>query len=446
MTPIVAIIGRPNVGKSTLFNRITRTKKALVDNFPGVTRDRHYGEARWDDHSFTMVDTGGFIEDPADAFSPGIREQVLMAIDDADAVILVMDGKTGVSPFDTDMAAIVRNVSKPVFFVVNKVDGGEQEDRLYDFYELGAETLYPVSAEHGYGISDLMDALVDALPNGKTAAEPDPENKPIGLAVVGRPNAGKSSLINRILGQERLLVSAVPGTTRDAVDTPCQVNGQSYLLIDTAGIRRKGRVSHKLEKFSIIKALKSLDRCDVALIVIDTHDGICEQDVTIAGYAHDRGCGCIFLLNKWDLVERSDKTAKKFNEDLRMAAKFLHFAPMLTISALTGTRVTKIFSRVDEVYKQYTTRLSTGQINRIFERAIAKTEPSLHKGRRLKFYYSLQISTRPPTFISFVNYPDVVHFSYQRYLINQIREQAGLDKTPIRLFFRVRSGRKQYKR
>lgn len=443
MKPIVAIIGRPNVGKSTLFNRITRTKKALVDDFPGVTRDRHYGDARWDDRSFSLVDTGGFTDDPQDAFSPRIRDQVLTAIQDADAVILLMDGKQGVSPFDTDMAGIVRNVAKPVFFVVNKIDGGEQEDRLYEFYQLGAETLYPVSAEHGYGISDLLDTLVDALPRRK--AESEPENEAIRIAVVGRPNAGKSSLINRILGKDRLLVSDVPGTTRDAVDTLCRVDGRPYLLIDTAGIRRKGKVSHKLEKFSIIKSLKSLERCDVALIVIDAEEGVCDQDVTIAGYAQDRGCGCIFLVNKWDLVDRSDKTAKKFNQDLRMAARFLHFAPMLTISALTGTRVTKIFGKVEAVYNQYTTRLSTGQINRIFERAMAKTQPSLHKGRRLKFYYSTQVSTRPPTFVSFVNYPDAVHFSYRRYLINQIREQAGLDKTPIRLFFRPRSGRKRYK-
>lgn len=439
MKPIVAIVGRPNVGKSTFFNRVTKTRKALVDDFPGVTRDRHYGDAAWNGVDFTLVDTGGFPGGDEDDFAHKIRSQIFQAIEDADVIILLLDGKNGISPFDEDVVRILRPLSQPVFFAVNKIDGVEQEVRLYDFYNLGIEKLYPISAEHRYGISDLLDDLTEILP--KTIAEEAGDI--VRLAVVGKPNVGKSSLINRILGQKRLLVSDTPGTTRDAIDTVCGINGKPYLIIDTAGIRRKARVSKKLEKFSIIKALRSLDRCDVALIVIDAHQGITEQDINIAGYAFDRGCGCILLLNKWDLVEKDNKTAKGYYDRLRMEAKFISFAPIITISALTGKRVFRIFDIVEEVFKQYTLRVGTGQINRIFEQAIIQNEPSLYRGRRLKFYYATQVSTRPPTFVCFVNYPDAVHFSYRRYLMNQIRVKAGLDKTPIRIIFRKRTGKER---
>ncbi len=412
MKPIVVIVGRPNVGKSTFFNRVTGTRKALVDDFPGVTRDRHYSDAVWNGVDFTLVDTGGFPDNDEDDFAHKIRSQILQAIEDADVIILLLDGKSGISPFDEDVVRILRPLSQPVFFAVNKIDGVEQEGKLYDFYNLGIEKLYPISAEHRYGISDLLDDLIEILPKTVTEEESDV----VRLGVVGKPNVGKSSLINRILGHKRLLVSDTPGTTRDAIDSVCDIKGKPYLLIDTAGIRRKARVSKKLEKFSIIKALRSLDRCDVALIVIDAHQGITEQDVNIAGYAFDRGCGCIFLLNKWDLVEKNSKTSKEYYDRLRMEAKFLSFAPILTISALTGQRVFKIFDLVEEVFKQYTLRLGTGQLNRIFEQAILQNEPSLYRGRRLKFYYATQISSRPPTFVCFVNYPDAVHFSYKRYL------------------------------
>ncbi|MBW2604364.1 MAG: ribosome biogenesis GTPase Der [Deltaproteobacteria bacterium] len=437
MKPIVAIVGRPNVGKSTFFNRVTGTRKALVDDFPGVTRDRHYSDAVWNGVDFTLVDTGGFSDNDEDDFAHKIRSQILSAIEDADVIILMLDGKSGISPFDEDVARILRPLSQPVFFAVNKIDGVEQEGKLYDFYSLGIEEIYPISAEHRYGISDLLDDLTEILPKTVTEEADDV----VRLAVVGKPNVGKSSLINRILGQKRLVVSDMPGTTRDAIDSLCKINEKPYLLIDTAGIRRKARVSKKLEKFSIIKALRSLDRCDVALIVIDAHQGITEQDINIAGYAFDRGCGCIFLLNKWDLVEKNNKTAKEYYDRLRMEAKFLSFAPIVTISALTGQRVFKLFDLVEDVFKQYTLRVGTGQLNRIFEQAIVKNEPSLYRGRRLKFYYATQISTRPPTFVCFVNYPDAVHFSYRRYLMNQIRDKAGLDKTPIRIIFRKRLGK-----
>lgn len=441
MKPIVAIIGRPNVGKSTLFNRVTRSRDALVDDFPGVTRDRHFGDASWDSIEFTLVDTGGFTE--SDDFSDAIRFQVDQAIDDADVIILLMDGKEGVSPFDRDIVKILRGVEKPTFYVVNKIDGAEQEGLLSDFYQLGIEPLYPVSSEHRYGMSDFLDAMIAALPASDAEFYRNDATEMIRLAVVGRPNVGKSSLINRILGQQRLLVSDVPGTTRDAIDTVCNFNDKPYLLIDTAGIRRKGKVAKKLEKFSIIKALRSLERCDIALVVMDAKEGVTDQDVSIAGYAFERGCGCILLLNKWDLVEKDSKTVKQYYERLRSQAKFLGFAPAMTISALSGQRVSKIFKFVDEVYDQYIRRIATGQLNRIIDSAIEKNAPSLYQRRRIKFYYATQVSVKPPTIVCFVNYPGAVHFSYQRYLINQIREETGLDKTPIRIILRKREGRKR---
>ena len=444
MKPIVAIVGRPNVGKSTFFNRITRSRDALVDDFPGVTRDRHYRDASWNDIEFTLVDTGGFTD--GDPFSDGIRYQVKQAIDDADVIILLLDGKEGISPFDRDMVELLRITDKSVLYAVNKIDGAEQEVYVSDFFSLGIEPLFPISAEHRYGISDFLDALVAGIAaNDKVPSEGSSEGT-IGLAVVGRPNVGKSSLINRILGEERHLVSDQPGTTRDAIDSLVQVNGKSYRLIDTAGIRRKGKVTQKIEKFSIIKALKSLDRCDVALIVLDVKEGITEQDINIAGYAFERGCGCIFLLNKWDLLDKDTHTVEKYMGELRMRAKFLAFAPAMTISALTGQRVAKIFNMVDDVYQQYQQRIVTGKLNRILETATAKNPPPLHRGKPLKFYYIAQVSSGPPTFVCFVNYPRAVHFSYKRFLINQIREQAGLDKTPIRILIRQRENRKKGKR
>jgi GTP-binding protein len=440
MKPIVALVGRPNVGKSTLFNRLTRSRDALVDDFPGVTRDRHYGDAEWNGVAFTVVDTGGFSGQSDDSFADAIRQQVLQAIADADAVLMLLDGKHGLSPFDQDIVDHLRNAAKPAFFAVNKIDGPEQEEALTDFYRLGLETLYPLSAEHRYGLTDLLDALVATLPDSV-----ETPRKEIRVAVVGRPNVGKSSLINRLTGEERHLVSDVPGTTRDAVDSLLTYHRRRYRLIDTAGIRRKGKVSRKIEKFSILKALRSLDRCDVALILVDASEGITDQDVSVAGYAYERGCGCIFLLNKWDLVEKDLHSVKRFADRLREEAKFLAFAPVLTISALTGQRVQRIFDLVDAVYGQYSARIPTARVNRILEQAMTAKEPSLHQGRRIKFYYATQVSSQPPTFVLFVNFPEAVHFSYRRYLLNQIRRATGLDQTPVRLLLRQRSGRMTFK-
>ena len=437
MKPIVSIIGRPNVGKSTFFNRVTRTRDALVEDFPGVTRDRHYGDATWENVEFTLVDTGGFSDQDEDGFANQIRHQIHLAIEDSDVIIHMLDGKHGISPFDKEITLSLRSQTKPIFYVVNKIDGAEQETNLFEFYSLGIDSLYPVSAEHRYGVSDFLDDLIDALP--KAAGESVVGM--INLAVVGRPNVGKSSLINNILGTRRLVVSDMPGTTRDAIDSICTIQGRQYRLIDTAGIRRKGKVSKKLERFSVIKALRSLERSDVALIIIDAAEGITDQDISIAGYAYDRGCGCIFLLNKWDIVDKNETSVSEFHKDLRFAAKFLNYAPVVSISALTGLRIPRIFGLVDMVYSQYSQRIGTGQLNRILERATHKKEPSLYKSRRLKFYYITQAASEPPTFICFVNYPKAVHFSYKRYLINQLREETGLDSTPIRLIFRLRTGK-----
>jgi len=392
MKPIVAIVGRTNVGKSTLFNRMTRSRKALVDDFPGVTRDRIYGDARWDETSFTVVDTGGFSDFEPEELAPMIRYQVGQAIEEADAIIMLLDGREGLTTVDGDLVQRLRQSNKPVFYGVNKIDGPRHESVLTDFSVLGVGPFYPISAEHRYGVGDLMDALTAVLPQ----EAPETHSNRIRLAVVGRPNVGKSSLINGLLGDERLLVSQVPGTTRDSVDTICRVDGEEYVVIDTAGIRRKKKVQKKLEKFSVIKALKSLNRCHIALVMMDAVKGVTDQDVRIAGYSLESNRASIILLNKWDLVEKDSTTAKKYVEEVKDRLKFLNFAPILTISALTGQRTLKIFDLVRPVYDQYTARVSTGRLNRVFQNIIDGHEPPVYRGRRIKLYYSTQASVAPP--------------------------------------------------
>jgi GTP-binding protein len=432
--PIVAIVGRPNVGKSTLFNRMTRSRKALVDDFPGVTRDRNYGEVRWDETSFTVVDTGGFSGFESEELVSSVTHQVVQAIEEADAIVMLLDGRGGVTPVDTDLVQRLRESGKPVFYTVNKIDGSRHELLLSDFSVLGVDPLHPISAEHGYGVNDLLDALTAILPQ----AAPEVDADRIRLAVIGRPNVGKSSLVNRLLGDERLVVSDMPGTTRDAIDTICTMNQREYVLIDMAGIRRKARVRKKLEKFSVIKALRSLDRCNIALIMMDASEGVTDQDATIASYALERGRGCIVLLNKWDLVEKNSETAKTYAETVRKRLPFLDFAPILTVSALTGQRVFKIFEWVERIHGQFTTRINTGRLNKALESVVHKHQPPIYRGKRIKFYYATQTALGPPTFVCFVNYPEGIHTSYKRYLMNELRESLKLDLTPVRLFFRKR--------
>ncbi|MFC1532863.1 ribosome biogenesis GTPase Der [Thermodesulfobacteriota bacterium] len=436
MTSIVAIVGRPNVGKSTLFNRLSRSKDSLVDDHPGVTRDRLYTSVRWGETPFTIIDTGGFDDHGKETLLSQVREQVIRAIEEADLIIFMMDGHEGLIPGDEDINTILRRFEKRVFTVVNKVDGPEQEHLTHDFYRLGVDKVYPISAAHGYGLKALMEDITVELPKQRP-----PEAKDIGpvrVAVLGRPNAGKSSLINRILGFDRLLVSELPGTTRDSIDILFKWKGKEYLLIDTAGIRRKSRVKERIEKFSMIKALRSLDRCHVAIILLDAGAGIAEQDARICGYALDRGRGLVLAVNKWDLIRKEPDKKRDLNGAIERQLRFTSFAPRINLSALTGERVKKIFEKIDLVYGQFCVRVSTGAVNRAVEEMIQKRPPPRIGQGRLKFLYATQAGIKPPTFVVFVNRPKMVHFSYKRFMINQLREQFSLNHTPIRLIFRKR--------
>ena len=438
---VIAIVGRPNVGKSTLFNRITRSRQALVDDLPGVTRDRNYASATWDEKSFTVVDTGGFISKDAALFDHATREQIFHALEDADILLFVGDGKTGLHPEDSALFDTLRRTSKPIFFSVNKIDGPEQQGHLVDFYALGVQDIYPISSAHGFGVGDLLSDIVELLPEptGMQEGEED-EVSEIRICVLGRPNVGKSTLVNRILGAPRVIVSPIPGTTRDAVDTPFERDAQKYLLIDTAGIRKKGKTSEKLEKISVIKALQTIDKSHVCILLIDASEGVADQDLHIAGYIQERYRACIVGVNKWDDFSSDPKTRKNFLEDLKYRFRFMPFAPVLTFSALTGKGVQKLIPTVRAVFGQYSSRVSTGILNRGIQDAVNAHEPPIVRGRRLKFFYGTQAGTRPPMFVLFCNYPESIHFSYERFLINRFRETFGLDKTPIRLVFR---GRKQ---
>lgn len=444
---IVALIGRPNVGKSTLFNRITRSRKALVDPTPGVTRDRQYERVDWDRKSFILVDTGGIetesrADSEKDIMAGNIREQTLQAVAEADIILFLLDGRQGVTPTDFEVTDLLRKTDKPVYYVVNKIDGEELEPGLLPpFYELGVAKFWPVSAEHGYGVRTLMDDLIEALPEPRES--PLQPEESIRIAFFGRPNVGKSSLINRLLGQDRMVVSDIPGTTRDSVDTLLQQNSKNYLLIDTAGIRRRGRVKEKLEKFSIIKALAALERCDLALILISTEEGITEQDTKVIGYTQEEGKACILVVNKWDLVRNDPREQKKIMAELKMATQFVSFAPILPLSALTGSGVKKLLPAIDGVYRQYSKTFPTNQLNRILQEAVEVHPPPLFRGRRLKLLYTTQIAKRPPTFAIVANHPKEIHFSYHRYLVNTFRKELGLDRTPIKIVFRERKRRKR---
>ncbi len=437
---IIAIVGRPNVGKSTLFNRISKSSRALVDDLPGVTRDRNYAPSVWDEKSFTLVDTGGFISKDDSFFDGHTREQIFYALEEADILLFVADAKTGLHPEDPVLFDILRKTSKPVFFAVNKVDGREQKNLMDEFYSLGIEKLYPISSAHGFGIGELLSDILELVPE-PFSPEQEAEEEDVSevrISILGRPNVGKSTLVNKILGAPRVIVSPIPGTTRDAVDTPIERAGRKYLLIDTAGIRKKGKTREKLEKVSIMKALHSIDKSHVCMILVDASEGAADQDLHIAGYIHDRSRACIIGINKWDILEPDSKAAKNFIEDIKYRFRFTPYAPILPISALTGKGVRKIMPTVDQVFEQYNRRVTTGILNRALQDALEAHEPPLVRGRRLKFFYATQASVRPPTFVIFCNYPESIHFSYERFLTNRFREAFGLDKTPIRLIFRGR--------
>ena len=430
-TPIVAIVGRANVGKSTLFNKLTHSRSAIVNDTPGVTRDRMYGAAELGNRPVMIVDTGGVDVDSTNVIELQVVEQAIWARDEADCVIVVVDNQTGLTGPDREMISQVRKSGKPFFLAVNKVDSPSQHFVLPEFSKLGLENTFPVSAEHGSGLYELIEAVSEALPEIEEESGLDEDD--IRIAVIGKPNVGKSSLINKILNSERCIVSDIPGTTRDAIDTSLEWNGRRFILIDTAGIRRKGKTRQILDKFSMVMALKALDRCHVAVLVLDAMEQVSDQDATIAGYAIDRGKGCLVLGNKWDLSRENEILFKDFEDRVSHKLRFLEFAPVLTVSALSGLRIEKILPQVEQVYEEYSRSITTSSLNECFERAIQKNPMSSYRGKFMKLYYAAQVKKRPPTFKCFMNYPDGIHFSYRRYLINTLRKKFGFVGTPVRL-------------
>ena len=435
MKPLVAIVGRPNVGKSTLFNKIVGKRIAIVEDTPGVTRDRIYADAEWLNYRFTLIDTGGIEPESEDIIAKQMRRQAELAIETANVIIFIVDGRAGITAADEEAADMLRRCKKPIVLVVNKVDHPKFEESIYDFYSLGIGTPISISAEQGLGIGDMLDEVVA----GFSTMDEDEEEHSIGIAVVGRPNVGKSSLVNALLGEERTIVSNVPGTTRDAIDSPFTYGGKDYTLIDTAGIRRKRSIEDEtVERYSVIRSLAAIRRCDIALIVVDAERGLSEQDVRIAGYVHEEGKASVLVVNKWDTIEKDTYTVEKFKKEMLADLAFMSYVPMLFISAKTGQRVQKVMEMASFAYEQNSIRITTGKLNDIVNEAITMNDPPVNNGRRLRVYYSTQVSTCPPTFVIFVNEPDLMHFSYRRYLENYIRKSFSITATPIRLIIRKR--------
>lgn len=433
---IVAIVGRPNVGKSTLFNKLVGQRLSIVDDKPGVTRDRIFGECEWRDRKFTVIDTGGIEPHSDDIILSQMRRQAELAIDTADVTVLVTDIRTGMVATDMEVASMLLKSGKPVVLCVNKCDKiGEPEPEFYEFYNLGIGDPIQVSSVHGHGTGDLLDAVYDLLP---PEADEEEESEVISVAVIGKPNAGKSSLINKITGEERCIVSNIAGTTRDSIDTRVVNKFGEFNFIDTAGLRRKSKVDDDIEKYSIIRAKMAIERCDVCVIMIDGEVGYTDQDSKIAGLAHEAGKGCIIAVNKWDAVEKNDKTMNEFRKRLGIEFAFMSYAPMVFISAKTGQRLDRLFKLIKHVANQNSMRIKTGMLNELLAQATTRVQPPTDKGRRLKIFYMTQASTKPPTFVCFCNDAELFHFSYQRYLENRIRETFGLEGTPIRFVIRER--------
>ncbi len=435
--PIVAIVGRPNVGKSTLFNKLIGERRSIVEDTPGVTRDRIYGETEWCAKKLIVIDTGGIEPKTDDIILKQMRFQAEVAIESADVIIFMCDVRTGLTADDRDIAVMLQKSGKPIIPCINKCDSvGALPFEFYEFYELGFDCEpIAVSSVHGSGTGDLLDAVIEKIP---TDMGEDEEDDSIKVAVIGKPNAGKSSIINKIIGQNRLIVSDIAGTTRDAVDTHIEIDSQKYTFIDTAGIRRASKINDKIEKYSVLRAHMAVERADVCLIMIDAATGITEQDEKIAGIAHEAGKASIIVVNKWDSIEKDNSTVNRFNERIRTALAYMPYAPIVYVSALTGQRINTLFDHIKYVYNQSTTRISTGMLNDVLSEATMKVQPPSDKGKRLKIYYMTQVSVAPPTFVIFCNDAELFHFSYQRYIENCLRTTFGFNGTPIRLVIRMK--------
>ncbi|MDF2533691.1 MAG: engA [Clostridia bacterium] len=433
--PVAAIVGRPNVGKSTLFNKIAGRRISIVEDTPGVTRDRIYTEVEWLDKKFTLIDTGGIEPYSEDVILVQMRRQAEIAIDMAQVIIFIVDGQEGITPADQEVATMLRKSKKKIILVVNKIDAPKYKDNVYEFFNLGLGEPIGISAAQQLGLGDMLDEILAGFPESE---EDDYDEFTTKVAIVGKPNVGKSSLINRIIGEERVIVSDIAGTTRDAIDTPFQFGEDKYVFIDTAGMRKRKKIFENIEHYSVVRALTAIERSDVCLILIDAEEGVTEQDTKIAGYVNEQGRAAIIVVNKWDLVEKDEKTMNRFIEDIRRDLPFMAYAPTIFISALTGQRVTKLFDLIKYVSNQHAMRISTGMVNDIINEAVLMNQPAISGGRRLKILYTTQVSVKPPTFALFVNDPEILHFSYQRYLENQLRKSFGFEGTPIKFLIRKR--------